>query len=79
MGPGPDRVPAGRDSGAVHAGGASRRYSDRGSPGADGRAPVAVRAAKEWRGARGTRACVGRPEKKSWWPSPDEQYGFGFI
>jgi hypothetical protein len=43
----PDRVPAGRDPGAARAGDASRRYSDRGAPGADGRAPVAVRVGRE--------------------------------
>jgi hypothetical protein len=25
------------------------------------------------------RARVGRPEKETEWPSPDEQYGFSFI
>jgi hypothetical protein len=25
------------------------------------------------------RARVGRPEKETEWPSPDEQYNFGFI
>jgi hypothetical protein len=55
---------------------AVRRCSDRGTLGADGRAPVAVREGRERRGAR---ACLGRPEKKTGWPSPDEQFGFGFI
>jgi hypothetical protein len=55
----PDRVPAGRDPGAA------RRCSDRGAPGADGRAPVAVRVGRERRGVRGTWAHVGRPEKKA--------------
>jgi hypothetical protein len=55
---------------------AARRCSDRGTPSADGWAAVAVRAGRE---RRGTRARVGQPEKKTGWPSPDEQYGFGFI
>jgi hypothetical protein len=58
---------------------AARRCSDRDASGADGRAPVAVRAGRERRGVRGARVRVGQPEKKAGWPSPDEQYGFGFI
>jgi hypothetical protein len=53
---------------------AAHRSSDRGTPSADGRAPVAMREGREWRDAR-----VGRPEKKAGWPSLDEQYGFGLI
>jgi hypothetical protein len=52
----------------------ARRCSDKGAPGIDGRAPVAVRVGREQRGAR-----VGLPEKKTRWPSPDEQYGLAFI
>jgi hypothetical protein len=55
---------------------AVRRCSDRGTLGADGRALVAVRGGRERKGAR---APLGRPEKKTGWPSPDEQFGFGFI
>jgi hypothetical protein len=55
---------------------AARRCSDRGAPSADGWAAVAVRVGRE---RRGTRARVGQPEKKTGWPSLDEQYGFGFI
>jgi hypothetical protein len=58
---------------------AARQSSDRGTPGADGWALVAVRAGREQRGVRGMRACVGRPEKKTELPSPDEQYGLAFI
>jgi hypothetical protein len=57
----------------------AHRCSDRGALGTDGRAPVAVRAGREWRGACGVRAHVGQPEKETGWPSLDEQYGFGFI
>jgi hypothetical protein len=53
---------------------AAHRSSSRGAPGADGRAPVAMREGRERRDTR-----VGRPEKKAGWPSPDEQCGFGFI
>jgi hypothetical protein len=63
VGPGPDRQ-------------AARRCSTRDAPGADGQASVVVRAGMERSGAR---ARVGRPEKKTGSPSPDEQYGFGFI
>jgi hypothetical protein len=38
-----------------------------------------VRAGRERRGTHGARTLVGRPEKKTGWPSPDEQYGFRFI
>jgi hypothetical protein len=59
----PDRVPAGRDPDAACAGGASlfgQRHAS-----TDGRAPVAVRAGRKRRGARGARARVGQPEKKN--------------
>jgi hypothetical protein len=58
---------------------AARRCSDRGASGADGQAPVAVRVGRERRGAHDARACMGRPEKKTGWLSPVEQYGFRFI
>jgi hypothetical protein len=73
----PDRVPAGRDPDAARAGDATLFGPRR--AGADGRAPAAVRAGRERRGARRSRVCVGRPEKKTGWPSLDEQYSFGFI
>jgi hypothetical protein len=58
---------------------AAHHCSDRGTSGADGQAPVAVRAGRERRGARGARVRVGRPKKKMGWPSLDEQYCFAFI
>jgi hypothetical protein len=64
----PDCVPAGRDPDAARAGGASlfgqwRAGADVGGP----------RWKRERGGASGARARVGRPEKKTGWPSPDEQ------
>jgi hypothetical protein len=62
MGLGPDRVPAGHDPDVARAGGASLFGQWRAS--ADEWAPMAVRVGRERRGARGTSARVGRPEKK---------------
>jgi hypothetical protein len=60
----PDRVPAGRDPDAARAGGTSL-FVQR-CAGANVGGP---RWQRERGGASGTRARVGRPEKKTGWPS----------
>jgi hypothetical protein len=83
VGPGPDRRAAPRprsDRLRTGCGAHERRVSvsDRGVPRQPG--PGGSGSERERRGASGTRARVGRPEKKiKGWSSPDEQYGFIFI